>query len=479
MWEEFHSKGIRISLEAEPLLSRLSPSQREKLLQSGKPLIGREDVESLLLEAAPLPSSAVDVIREPAFKPVAKEYDADIRVHTPEEGALPRIGGQTQDFIAHFRDRYRRLAQVLAGFRSRHATLDLADLPRHVNERARIIVMVYEKRVTQKGNLLLEVEDLTGRGRVVISKNSRDEKVFARGQEVVLDDIVAISGKILEPYMIAEDIEWPEMPVARERRRSEEDLAAVYISDTHFGSRYYLHRYMDRFLEWIHGRGDAPELAGKVKYVVLAGDVVDGVGVYPNHVRELAVADVYKQYAMFDDFVEKLPDHIEVIVVPGNHDAVRRAEPMPAIDKDFIRSDCLRLPNPASVSIEKVKHLLYHGTSLDSLIANIKQATYTQPEKVMVEYLRRRHLSPIYGTNLIVPYPTDRLVIEEEPDVLHCGHVHKNGYGLYRNTLIVNSGTFQDRTEFQIKQGHVPTPGVVPVYELKHGRLRTLDFRDV
>jgi DNA polymerase II small subunit len=69
------------------------------------------------------------------------------------------------------------------------------------------------------------------------------------------------------------------------------------------------------------------------------------------------------------------------------------------------------------------------------------------------------------------------MVIEEPPDVFHTGHVHKNGYTQYRGTLSINSGTFQDRTDFQVKQGHVPTPAMVPVYEMKHGRLRTLDFK--
>ena len=69
------------------------------------------------------------------------------------------------------------------------------------------------------------------------------------------------------------------------------------------------------------------------------------------------------------------------------------------------------------------------------------------------------------------------MVIEEPPDVFHCGHVHKNGYAQYRGTLVVNSGTFQDRTDFQVKQGHVPTPGLVPVLEMKHNRLRMLDFK--
>ncbi|MBS3067472.1 hypothetical protein J4450_02115 [Candidatus Micrarchaeota archaeon] len=95
----------------------------------------------------------------------------------------------------------------------------------------------------------------------------------------------------------------------------------------------------------------------------------------------------------------------------------------------------------------------------------------------MVEYLKRRHLSPIYGGNLIIPEKVDYFVIEDEPDVLHCGHVHKNGYALYRGTLVINSGTFQDRTEYQIKQGHVPTPAIVPVYEAKYGRLKSIDFK--
>ena len=102
--------------------------------------------------------------------------------------------------------------------------------------------------------------------------------------------------------------------------------------------------------------------------------------------------------------------------------------------------------------------------------------SYMHSEKVMVEYLKRRHLSPVYGGNLIIPEDVDYMVIEEPPDIMHCGHIHKNGYAQYRGTLVINSGTFQSRTEFQIKQGHVPTPALVPVYETKTGKLRTLDF---
>jgi DNA polymerase II small subunit len=45
--------------------------------------------------------------------------------------------------------------------------------------------------------------------------------------------------------------------------------------------------------------------------------------------------------------------------------------------------------------------------------------------------------------------------------------MHHNGYGVYRNTTIINSGTWQKQTDFQVKLGHVPTPGMVPVLNLK------------
>lgn len=176
------------------------------------------------------------------------------------------------------------------------------------------------------------------------------------------------------------------------------------------------------------------------------------------------------------NLLKKIPDHVEIIVAPGNHDAVRRGEPQPALGTDLVKSDVIRVGNPSVVGIEGLKHLIYHGTSMDSMIANVPGLSYKYPEKVMVEYLKRRHLSPIYGGNLIVPENTDYLVVEEVPDIMHSGHVHKNGYTKYRGTLIINSGTFQAQTDFQLKQGHIPTPALVPIYEMKYDRLKTLDF---
>ena len=485
MLKTLAEEGVRVALDAEELLKQCENNEDiiKRLVLLKKALVTKEDVEILIDETKKEQIELVNKIpeievkRSSGYRPLAAEYSADIKIsHTRDVTGKSRTTGEVDDFISYFRSRYEKLSKMLHG-PSKYTYMELNEVKKHVNQTVKTIVLVSNIRQTKKGNILLEVEDMTGSFKIVISPTRGKEKLFEKAGTVLLDDVIAIIGKVLDPYIIADEIEWPDLPITREKKTSENDLASIYISDIHFGSRYFLDSYFELFTEWLNGRGEQKTLAGKVKYVIIAGDVIDGIGIYPNQEKELVIKDMTKQYAMFDDFVSRLPDHIEVIVAPGNHDAVRRGEPMPNIGKDLITSDVTSVGNPCTVSIEGLKHLIYHGTSIDSLIATLPNMSYNHPEKVMVEYLKRRHLSTIYGGNLIIPEKIDYLAIEEEPDVLHCGHVHKNGYTLYRGTVVINSGTFQDRTEFQVKQGHVPTPALVPIYEMKYGKLTTLDFK--
>ena len=481
MFSELVEKGVRLTVDAESLVIANHPDElAPKIVALGKPLVTREDIEKLLAPPAPpsSPFAPTQVVGPTYFQPASKDSESNISVvHSLDVTGKSRTKGEVANFVAHFRNRYERLSRMLRRNSANLPTIDLADAKRHVNERVRIVVLISDRRDTKKGNLMLEVEDMTAAFKVIVSESRINDKIRDKARYVLLDDVVAITGKVLESFIIAEDIEWPDLPVIREKRHVENDVAIAYLSDLHFGSKYFLDKYLQAFSDWLHGRGEAKDLAGKVKYISIAGDVVDGIGIYPNQERELVVKDVYEQYAMFSDFLEGLPDYIDVIVAPGNHDAVRRGEPQPAMGNDLFTNDVVRVGNPSTVMVEGLRHLIYHGTSIDSMIASVPGTSYMHPEKVMTEYLKRRHLSPIYGGNLIIPENIDYMVIEEPPDVFHCGHVHKNGYAQYRGTLVVNSGTFQDRTDFQVKQGHVPTPALVPVLEMKHNRLRMLDFK--
>ncbi|MEM4555085.1 MAG: DNA-directed DNA polymerase II small subunit [Candidatus Anstonellaceae archaeon] len=473
--EELYRRGIRLTPDAYKYIenNELGGEIIEKIVKLGTPIIDLETVERLVSLKEKIPINVV-VERATDFKPKAKEYDFDIRlVSKSDVSGKSSCTGKLEDFVAYFRNRFERISNILKRRTSPYPLVTTKDLKNRIETKVRLIGMVTDKRTTKKGNMLFDVEDEEGIAKVVISKET---DAFKTAQRMLLDDIVAFDGRSTGELFICEAITWPDLRFAREQKTTEKDIAIAYLSDLHFGSKKFIEKGFARFINWLNGAEDKKELAGKVKYVIICGDVVDGIGIYPEQEKELAVKDIYQQYSLVDKAIEKIPDYIKVVVAPGNHDAVRRAEPQPMIPYDMLKTEVLRTGNPAVVEIEGLRHLIYHGTSLDSVIGSLTGLSYAKPEEAMMELVKRRHLSPIYGDNLIVPEGTDYLVIEDEPDVVHMGHVHKNGYMIYRGAILINSGTFQDRTEFQIKLGHMPTPCIVPVLETKTGKLNHIDF---
>jgi len=214
-------------------------------------------------------------------------------------------------------------------------------------------------------------------------------------------------------------------------------------------------------------------LASRVKYVIIAGDIVDGVGIYPNQEEELSVADVYQQYRLAAEYIAQIPDYVEVILIPGNHDPTRQSLPQPQVASEFAepvytaRRVC-SLGNPAEIRLHDVRFLLYHGRSLDDVITSVPGMTFQAPHLAMEFLLRCRHVAPEYGKRTpIAPETVDQLVIGDVPDVFHAGHIHINGVKKYRGTTIVNSGTWQNQTDYQKRMGLEPTPGRLPVIDLQ------------
>jgi DNA polymerase II small subunit len=90
------------------------------------------------------------------------------------------------------------------------------------------------------------------------------------------------------------------------------------------------------------------------------------------------------------------------------------------------------------------------------------------PEKAMKLLLQCRHLAPIYGgKTTLSPENRDFLVIDHVPDIFHAGHIHAIGQCNYRGVMIVNSGGWQEQTEYMQRLGFIPTPGKVPVVNLQ------------
>ena len=120
---------------------------------------------------------------------------------------------------------------------------------------------------------------------------------------------------------------------------------------------------------------------------------------------------------------------------------------------------------------------MYHGVSLNDIIGVIPGMDNDHPEKSMKLLMQGRHLAPVYGgKTMLSPENRDHLVIERVPDIFHAGHIHVLGFCNYRGVLIINSGGWQQQTEYMEKLGLVPTPGKVPVINLQTMETVVLDF---
>ena len=263
--------------------------------------------------------------------------------------------------------------------------------------------------------------------------------------------------------------------------RSETDAYAVLLSDLHVGSRFFLKDEFEYLARWL---GGPDPVARRVRFVLICGDVVDGVGVYPNQDAELVCQTAGEQTALLASLLSQMPKHITIFVIPGNHDPGRRALPQPAIPEKYsaeLRSmdNVVMLGNPASVSLNGVRVMMFHGQSADDLVKAGPGLSYDEPVPVMETLLRARHLCPIYGNQTpIAPESEDMLVVEDVPDIIHVGHVHRLGLGTYRGVHMINSGSWQSQTPFQHSLGVTPDAGIAVLVNLKTLKVMFKDCKD-
>lgn len=429
----------------------------------------------------------IEVSQATSFRPVAKEIEAEYSTRHIE---ADKTFATVNDFTLYFNDRLERLRDIIERGRGGVGMISSIDkIGQYANGREISVVgMVYDKIITKNGNVMATIEDETGSAKVIFLKSDRNGRretsdLFETAKKIVYDEVIAVRGRISHPFIMANALMWPDVPI-KARNTVKEDIAVAFTSDIHVGSRLFLEKQFGRFLEWINGNIDYKKgLAEKIKYIVISGDLVDGIGVYPNQDKELGITDIYKQYSMLFDLLSDIPEYVHLFLLPGNHDAVRLAEPQPYLTEDLVgdfKQDNIHLiSNPGYITLHGIRILANHGTALDSIIQCIPGCSYSSPETAMIEVLKKRHISPIYGDNPITPGKRDVMVIDEIPDILHMGHVHKNGYAEYHGTQLINSGTWQSRTSYQIKLGHVPTPALLPVCELKAGNIIAIDFNNV
>jgi len=464
---KLEEKPLFIEKEFLQKLREQLPPQTEE--NRGQPV--REETSSFTPEGAT------------PYQPYAKDVESQIKIIEDPTSKLSS-NGTIEDYIQYFQDRFKRLERLLRQRIDVKAATPIPEaLKSQPKTKLKIVCMIAEKREA-KQHTILTVEDLQATATVLVTKNAPEE-LRKKAQCLLLDQVVCISVvKTRSRLFLAEDIILPEIG-QKPQHRATEPVYAVLTSDLHVGSNKFNREAFQRFILWLNGKfgnEEGRKIASHVKYVLAAGDIVDGVGVYPNQVKELIIRDVYKQYRFASKLLEQIPEHIEVVITPGNHDAPRKAAPQPAIADNFLKTLSERrrifsLGDPSLISLHGVEILMYHGRSLEDIIANAPGLDHEHPEKAMKLLLQSRHLAPLYGgKTLLSPENRDFLTIERPPDIFHSGHIHVLGYCTYKGVLIVNSGGWQEQTDYMKRQGLVPTPGKVPVVNLQTMELTVLSF---
>jgi len=395
-------------------------------------------------------------------------------------------------FVQYFRSRYEKLRNILM-----HRTFSprpISSLGKHrqsTEGRGEVSIagLVADVRTTRNGHLLIEIEDDSGSFTVLAPK---DGEVMKCANSVVLDEVIGVRGTLSSDgrLLIANEILFPDISLERAQKRldgkdeHEQTGYAVLTSDIHVGSKSFLESSWHKFVDWLNGdvgNERARAIAEDVRYLLVAGDLVEGVGIYPNQERDLSIDDVFEQYEVLASLLADIPHHIQIVLSPGNHDAVRQGEPQPALGEEvraLFDDGIIFVGNPCLVELNGVRVLMYHGRSIPDFISSIDGLDLNDPITPMRHMLIKRHLSPVYGGSVpLVAEPEDRMVIEHVPDILHCGHVHIAGYGVHRGVRLINSGAWQAQTDYQKMRNIIPTPARVPVVELSSLKTTILNFR--
>ncbi|MBC8494687.1 metallophosphoesterase [archaeon] len=398
------------------------------------------------------------------------------------------------DFFKYFNLRFKALEKIIRMRPEMEGLVSINKLKlKEERENVSIIGMIKEKSFTKNKNIILVLEDLTGQTSVLIHKNNNE--AYTVGKDLVLDEVIGVIGSAGKNIVFSNKVIFPDVPMNKEFKKAPIESYAVFLGDFHFGSKVFLQKEFDKFLAWINGTvgsEEQKEIANKVKYIFFAGDLVEGVGVYPGQEEDLEIKDIKEQYAILSKSLSKIGSDKKLIICPGNHDAGRIAEPQPPLYNDFAEAlwqlpNAAIVSNPAMINIGSTEDfsgldvLLYHGYSLIYYANNVESIRNAGGQKrvdlIMKFLLQKRHLAPTHESNMYIPdAEEDPLVIDKIPDIFVTGHIHRASASEYRNITLLNTSCWSDITEDQEKRGLEPQPGRIFVMNLQTRKVKLINF---
>ena len=482
-------KTVILSLQdIKDILNQLEQKEKRKTIIVEEPKKEKEIVEE---KETKIQESDQEEKKTPKARLRKEKYATDLEIIKSPK--ITKSAGTIKDFHQYLESRFLNISKMFQNRQYIENKVSISSLhPNKSKDKVSLVAMVFSKRKTSRGNYILELDDQSGKITAIISPSSKNIELAKKAENILEDTVLCFSGdwKGLgnRSKLEVHDVYWPDIPYNHKANKSYEDAFALFISDIHVGSKNFAENLFSRLIKFLNGKLESNKwnVAGKrVKYLFVAGDVVDGVGIYPGQEEDLLQENIHLQYLLSAAYFEKIRSDIEIIIIPGNHDAARAAEPQTPIQKEFAPElyaldNVHLLGSPAYVKAHNVEVLMSHGNSILDINSAIVDISHETSIPAMIEMLRNRHLVPIYGKRTsIAPEPFDQLVISEIPDIFHTGHTHISGDENYRGVTLINSGTFQFQTDYQKSMNINPTTGKTCIVNLKTLDRTRIDFNNI
>ena len=410
--------------------------------------------------------------------------DVEVKILSEIPASTQKI--EVKDFVRYFRNRFSMMRSILQEHPQLNNLVSINKISGN-KQGISIIGIVSNKSVTKNKNIILELEDLTGKIKVLFNNN---KKLYEAAGDIALDSVIGVNGSGNREILFANEVIFPEA-LLLERVKSPYEEYAVFIGDLHFGSKLFLEDNFLRFIDYLNGNlPNTPEVS-KIKYLFIVGDLISGVGVYPDQEKDLKIIDLEEQFLGVARLLSKIRKDIKIIISSGNHYGVRLMEPQPIFDEKyawplFNMKNIVLTGNPCTLNIGARKNfsgfniLTYHGFSFPYYANNVsslmlKKAMNT-PEEIMKYLLKSRHLAPTHSSVQYFPFEDDYLMVNKIPDIFVAAHTHKSAVSYYNNILIISTSCWESMTPYQEKMGNEPDHCKVPLFNLKTRVVKILDF---
>ncbi len=204
--------------------------------------------------------------------------------------------------------------------------------------------------------------------------------IFEEAVEADMDEVIAIRAVSAGKILYGKEVLYPDIPL---RQPARGNGRACFVSDLHLEQAP--RQDIEKFFRWFGGE--------EIKYLFVAGGIGDA--------------------RMMEEMVGEYCSKKKIFVIPGEADTDKE---YPQLAEEFSSGNIVPLSNPSMVEINGIKILIIHKFAMDML--------------------KKRYL----GKSKAI-LPEDYLVLDEVPDIVHCGFTHEPHISNYKSATIVNSGS--------------------------------------